>query len=98
MKSCAEPTGPENIPSQLVDTSHRPPERQCDRLDPVLLSPLTQESFVIEPERRISQTPRQIEPKLGVPEQVIDPIVDRKSENRKGVACRRLILKRKCMG
>jgi hypothetical protein len=47
---------------------------------------LTQESFVFEPERRISQTPRQIEPKLGVPEQVIGPNVGKKFDNRKGVA------------
>jgi hypothetical protein len=53
-------------------------------LDPVLLSALTQESFVFEPERRISQTPRQIEPKLGVPEQVIGPNVERKFKTEKG--------------
>jgi hypothetical protein len=86
MRSCAETTGPEYIPSQLVDSSHGPPERPCDKLYPVLLSALTQESFVFEPERRISQTPSQIEPKLGVPEQVIGPIVvGRKFDNGKGV-------------
>jgi hypothetical protein len=35
---------------------------------------------------------------LGVPEQVIGPIVERKFENRKGLACRRLIIKRKMYG
>jgi len=63
-----------------------PPERPCDKLDPVLLSALTQESFVFEPAERIRQNPRQIEPMLSVPEQVIGPIVDRKFENRKGLA------------
>jgi hypothetical protein len=98
MRSCAETTGPEHIPSQLVDTSHGPPERPCDKLDPVLLSALTQESVVFEPAERIRQNPRQIEPMLSVPEQVIGPIVERKFENRKGVACRRLIMKRKMYG
>jgi hypothetical protein len=35
---------------------------------------------------------------LGVPEQVIGLIVERKFESRKGVACRRLIIKRKMYG
>ena len=98
MRSCAETTGPEHILSQLVDTSHGTPERPCDKLDPVLLSALTQESFVFEPAERIRQNPRQIEPMLSVSEQIIGPIVERKFENRKGLACRRLIIKRKMYG
>jgi hypothetical protein len=67
-------------------------------LDQVLLSALTQKSFLFEPAERIRQTPSQIEPMLGVPKQVIGPIVERKFENKKGVACRRLIIKRKMHG
>ena len=55
-------------------------------------------TFVFEPAERIRQTPSQIEPMLGVPEQVIGPIVEREFENRKGVACRRLNIKRKMCG
>jgi hypothetical protein len=35
---------------------------------------------------------------LSVPEQVIGPIVERKFENGKGLACGRLIIKRKMYG
>lgn len=40
----------------------------------------------------------QIEPMLGVQEQVIGSIVERKFENRKGLACRRLNIKSKMHG
>jgi hypothetical protein len=56
------------------------------------------ERFVFGPAERIRQTLTQIEPMLGVPEQAIGPIVERKFENRRGVACRRLIIKRKMCG
>lgn len=88
----------QNIPSQLVDASHRTPERLCDKSDPVLLSASTQESFSFGPAGRIRQTSNQIEPMLGVPEQVIGTIVGRKLDNGKGLACRRLIIKRKKYG
>jgi len=43
-------------------------------------------SFVFGPAERIRQPPSQIEPILGVSEQVIGPIVRRKFDNGKGLA------------
>jgi len=98
MRSCAETIGPEHIPSQLLDASHRPPERPCDKLNPVLLSALTLASFISGPTKKIRQTPSQIEPMLSSSEQVVGPVVGSKFENRKGAMWRKLISKRKSNG
>jgi hypothetical protein len=52
---------------------------------PVFLSRV-RKRFVLEPEKRIRQNPGKIEPLLGVSEQAIGSIVERKFESRKGLA------------